>query len=211
MPETILDCKDMPCPKPVLACRECIGRNSPTRLAVIVDNGAAKENVTRYLDSQGYIVTVMAEGGTWRVTGVRDPAIAAGRECLECAPMNDADLQAMAPQPSSKVTVFITASVIGRGDDTLGGKLMKNYLATLPELGPDLWRIIMVNSAVKLAVSDSPVIDELRALEQAGVELLVCGTCLEFFGLADKRAVGQTTNMLDVVTSLQLAGKVLQV
>ena len=72
-------------------------------------------------------------------------------------------------------------------------------------------RIVMVNAAVRLAVDGSPHLETLRALEDAGVSILVCGTCLEFFGLLDKRAVGQTTNMLDVVTSLQLASKVIDI
>ena len=62
-----------------------------------------------------------------------------------------------------------------------------------------------------LAADDSPVIEELRRLERTGVSILVCGTCLEHFGLLDKKAVGQTTNMLDVVTSMQLADKVVRV
>ena len=76
-------------------------------------------------------------------------------------------------------------------------------------MGKDLWRVVMVNAAVKLATSGNPHLEALQALEAQGVGVLVCGTCLEFFGLLDKRAVGQTTNMLDVVTSLQLASKVI--
>jgi sulfur relay (sulfurtransferase) complex TusBCD TusD component (DsrE family) len=68
----------------------------------------------------------------------------------------------------------------------------------------------MVNGGVKLAVKDSPVIEELKKLEASGVSILVCGTCLDFFGILDAKAVGQTTNMLDVVTSMQLATKVLR-
>jgi selenium metabolism protein YedF len=86
---------------------------------------------------------------------------------------------------------------------------MGNFLNTLPELGDSLWRIIMVNGAVKLATASSPAIDALKKLEAAGVSILVCGTCLEFFQLMDQKAVGQVTNMLDVVTSQQLADKVI--
>lgn len=100
---------------------------------------------------------------------------------------------------------------MGRGDDELGGKLMLNFLATLPELGDELWRVILVNSAVKLAVEGSEHLTKLKDIENADVTVLVCGTCLDHFGLLDQKRVGQTTNMLDVVTSLQLADKVIQV
>ena len=74
-----------------------------------------------------------------------------------------------------------------------------------------LWRIIMLNGGVSLATKNSPVIAELQALEQNGVGILVCGTCLEHFNLLEQKSVGETTNMLDVVTSLQLADKVIRI
>ena len=69
----------------------------------------------------------------------------------------------------------------------------------------------MVNGAVRLAASGHPALPLLQALEVAGVSILVCGTCLEFFGLMDKKSVGQVTNMLDVVTSQQMADKVITI
>ena len=107
--------------------------------------------------------------------------------------------------------MFLSTDALGRGDDALGTKLMKTFLSTLPELSGELWRLILVNGAVRMTTEQSPVIDELRKIEEMGATILVCGTCLEFFGLIESKAVGQTTNMLDVVTSLQLATKVIQI
>ena len=98
---------------------------------------------------------------------------------------------------------------IGQGDDILGAGLMKNFLATLKEMGPDLWRIIFLNAGVKLCCRGSEVIDTLKELEAGGVSILVCGTCLDYFKLLEQKEVGETTNMLDVVTSLQVADKVI--
>ena len=106
--------------------------------------------------------------------------------------------------------MLITTETLGRGDDALGAKLMDNFPATLPELGDALWRIVLLNGGVKLAARPGKALDSLRALEAAGVSILVCGTCLDFFQLLEKRAVGQTTNMLDVVSSLALADKVIR-
>ena len=88
---------------------------------------------------------------------------------------------------------------------------MKNFLTTLPELGNTLWRIVLLNGGVTLATEGSPVLAELQALEKDGVTILVCGTCLEHFGLLAKKTVGQTTNMLDVVTGMQLADKIIRI
>lgn len=110
-----------------------------------------------------------------------------------------------------KNLVLILSPTMGTGDDELGSRLMKNFLMTLPEMGDALWRVVMLNGAVTLATHDSHVVDELQALEALGVDILVCGTCLEHFEILTQKAVGQTTNMLDVVTSLQLADKVIRI
>lgn len=203
----ILDCAGLPCPQPVLQCKQCLDNENPAEVAVLVDNDAAKENVSRFLGTRGYTVRTEREGQLWKVVGAAPGPGSAAAPACDCAPMSDADMSRL----HRKMAVFITTDVMGRGDDELGGKLMFNFLATLPELGGELWRIILVNAGVKLAVAGSPVLDKLQALAQAGVSILVCGTCLTHFGLLEQKQVGETTNMLDVVTSLQLATKVIQV
>lgn len=197
----MLDCRDLACPQPVLHTKEKVDSESPQSIEILVDNQAAKENVTRFLNSQGYQVSSEPRGEDYLVSGERDPDKA----------VVEPDAQAFACQPARRVLVFIGSDAIGRGDDTLGAGLMKNFLATLKELGPELWRVIFVNSGVKLCCQGSESLAELEGLEKAGVSLLVCGTCLNFFKLLEQKQVGQTTNMLDVVTSLQLADKVITV
>lgn len=205
MNEKTIDCQGMTCPQPLMACRKCIEDEAPLNLKVLVDDDAALENVTRYLSACGYAVSQARDGRTWVISAAR------GSEADEAPTPAVEDYPCPVPAPGQprRTTVFLSADVIGRGDDGLGGKLMGNFLKTLPELGADLWRIVMVNGAVRMSVQDSQHLEALKALEAQGVSILVCGTCLEFFGLLEKRAVGQTTNMLDVVTSLQLADKVI--
>ncbi len=204
MSERTLDCTGMTCPQPLMECRKCIEAEAPQALKVLVDDEAALENVTRYLGTGGYACSSTRDGKTWIITASRTPGAPTAAPAVE-------DFPCPVPETGDRqrIAVFLTADVVGRGDDGLGAKLMVNFIKTLPEMGPDLWRIVMVNGAVRLAVEGSPHLETLRALEAAGVSILVCGTCLEFFGLLDKRAVGQTTNMLDVVTSLQAASKVI--
>ena len=194
-----LDCRGLACPGPVLRCKDAVDADAPEVIAATVDNEAARENVARFLTAKGYRVAVSPVDGGHVLTATREDAPAAS--------------PAPAPTAAEKerVVVFVTADAIGRGDDTLGGKLMVNFLATLPELGDSLWRIVMVNGGVKLAGAGSPVLPKLKDLIASGVSLLVCGTCLDFFGILDKKEVGETTNMLDVVTSLDLADKVIQI
>jgi selenium metabolism protein YedF len=107
--------------------------------------------------------------------------------------------------------VMVTTDRMGYGDDDLGVKLMVNFLKTLNEMGAELWRLVLVNNGVKLAVTGSEVLDVLRQLESDGISILVCGTCLTHFDLLEQKQVGETTNMLDIVTAMQLADKVINI
>lgn len=205
MSDTTLQCQGLPCPQPVLRCKDAVERQNPERITVAVDNEAARDNVSRFLGTRGYQVEASQSGGEYLVTGTRTHSDQAQPEAGGQAAASDAGT---APQ---KILVFIGSEVIGSGDDGLGGRLMFNFLSTLKEMGSELWRIIMVNGGVRLAVPGSPCLEQLQALEQAGVSILVCGTCLEHFGLTGRRQVGQVTNMLDVVTSFQLATKTVHV
>ena len=201
----ILDCKGEPCPNPVLRCKQLLDAQSPQKLQVVVDNDAAKENVSRFLVSKGMRIDDMRkDGGLWTITASR----AAGPEGPAAAPAAQPSERAC-PVCAPKILVFITRDVIGQGDDTLGARLMGNFLGTLPELGDALWRIVLVNGGVRLATASHPASEHLKKLDAAGVSILVCGTCLEFFKLMDSKAVGEVTNMLDVVTSQQVADKII--
>jgi selenium metabolism protein YedF len=198
----MLDCKGLACPQPVMRTKELIENQAPETVQVLVDNKAASDNVSRFLASQGYEAQVGEEGGDFLVSAKRDPNKAASPpppEVFTCDPEDQ------------KVLVFIRAATMGRGDDQLGAGLMKAFISTLTEMGPALWRLMFVNSGVKLACQGSEALPALQELEAAGVSILVCGTCLTHFDLLESKQVGETTNMLDIVTSLQVAGKVITV
>ena len=205
MTKTVLDCQNLQCPQPVIQIKRLLDATSPGEVTVLVDNEAALENVSRFFASRGYGVEVSQEHGLWRIIGrARENAVAARREEPGAAPVGrEADERG--------ILVMILSPVFGSGDAELGGRLMKNFLATLPELGGSLQRIVMLGDGVPLATEGSPVIEELRRLELSGVSVLVCGACLEHFGLLGKKAVGQTTNMLDIVAGIQLADKILRI
>ncbi len=194
-----LNCCGLACPEPVIRCRRMLEEEKPASLRVLVDNTAASENVSRFLGRNGYSVEVRQEGADlWCVS-----ATACGCRVTEPEP-------AAATLTPGKTLVLITTETFGRGNDELGEKLMGNFLSTLPELGESLWRVILLNGGVKLAATPGKALDSLKALENAGTDVLVCGTCLDFYGLLEAKQAGQTTNMLDVVTSLALADKVIR-
>ncbi|SHK36547.1 selenium metabolism protein YedF [Desulfatibacillum alkenivorans DSM 16219] len=199
-----IDAKGLACPAPVLQTKKAVEDGRPETIKVLVDNGAAKENVTRFLKSQGYESAVTENGGVFTIS-----ASSTG-EPPEPGPEPDY-LACDIPGAQRKIMVLAASNCMGRGDDVLGEKLMMNYIATLKEMGPELWRLVLVNSGVKMAIEGSQVLPHILDLEKAGVSVLVCGTCLDHFGILEQKQVGETTNMLDIVTSMQLADKVIKV
>jgi selenium metabolism protein YedF len=192
-----LDCRGLACPNPVIKTKELIDRGDVQQLTVLVDNPAAQENVSRLLQLAGFEVRVGEQQGTFTVSGSRGAA---------------GTCQVMVPEAREaphKILVLMGSNTLGRGDDFLGSKLIGNFIATLKEMGPELWCVVLLNAGVKLAVGGSEVLAGLKDLEQSGVRVLVCGTCLTHFKLLEAKQVGETTNMLDIVTAMQLADKVI--
>lgn len=206
MSQVQIECQGLPCPQPVLKCRDAIEAESPQSISIVVDNEPAKDNVSRFLSTQGYNASFEADGENFIVTGINEAD--SNEKCTVCEEMSDEEITQISKQ---KHLVFIASDVMGAGDDELGSKLMYNFLLTLKEMGDDLWRIVMVNGGVKLAVEGNPALEVLQDLEKEGVSILVCGTCLEHFELTPKRGVGDVTNMLDIITSFQLATKTIRV
>ena len=100
---------------------------------------------------------------------------------------------------------------MGRGDDALGEKLLGNFLRTLTALEPKPDALVFYNAAVKLLGPGSASAQELQALDRAGVDLLACVTCLEFFGLTAGMRVGQVSNMREIAQRLLSASKVITI
>jgi selenium metabolism protein YedF len=193
-----IDARGLACPIPVLKTKDALEKEAPKEIVVFVDNEAAKQNVSRFLASKGYSVTTEEKEDEIRIIGVL--------ESEACMPSSFVDKE----ESKKKILILITSDKIGHGDDLLGEKLMQNFINTLKEM-EGLWRIVFMNNGVKLTISGSPVLDTLKKLETSGIRLFVCGTCLQHFGLLKNKEVGETTNMLDIVTSLQLADKVIHI
>lgn len=193
-----IDAKGLACPAPVIQTKAVVESEQPEHILVIVDNDAAKQNVMRFLESRHYDVSAEKKDDEFHVTGKLTS------EPTACDIMTD-DKET----GSAKIMIVAATDRMGFGDDALGKNLMINFIKTLKEMGEDLWRLVFINNGVKLTVQDSPVLEDLKHLETNGVHILVCGTCLTHFNLLDKKKVGETTNMLDIVTSMQLAGKVI--
>ncbi len=201
----MIDARGLACPAPVLMVKDVVETETPAGIEVIVDNEASRENVSRYLESQDFSVNAARAGDDFKFYGHRQGAgpVAAATAASSPRPVKTEGLQ--------KIMVMIGTDRMGFGDDDLGKKLMVSYIRTLKEMGPELWRLVFVNNGVKLTIEGSPVLEDLQAYGKEGLTILVCGTCLTHFDLLEAKKVGETTNMLDIVTATQLADKVVNI
>ena len=195
-----IDARGLACPAPVLQTKAAIEEVNPDLIKVIVDNEASKQNVCRFLESRDFETSVKEEGNDFLIIGKREGGI---------TPEVSTDKKVRTD--TRKIMVMLATDRMGFGDDELGLKLMISYIKTLKEMGPELWRLVFVNNGVKLTIEGSEVLPVLKDYEKDGLHIMVCGTCLTHFDLLDKKQVGETTNMLDIVTAMQLADKVINI
>lgn len=188
-----IDARGKACPMPVILAKQALDSGARD-LTVLVDDETAVENLKRLAGSQGMTARSSPgeRGFSVRVTGEGAPA-----------PGPEPDLRSPAV-PAGGRTFFIGKDHIGGGDPELGGNLMKMFLYTLAQSGRPPKCLLFMNSGVKLpAGEERQVIDSLKDLEAKGCEILVCGTCLNFFDLTERLKAGTVSNMYDIVEKMQ--------
>ena len=195
-----IDARGLACPAPVLQTKATLQEENISSVKVIVDNSASQQNVQRFLESQGFQTSLEQNGSDYLVIGTCDV-----KRQTQVQPSQEARAD------EKKIMVMCATDRLGFGDDELGLKLMVNFLRTLKEMGSELWRLVFVNNGVKLTINGSDVLNDLKEFENKGLKILVCGTCLTHFNLLEAKKVGETTNMLDIVTAMQLADKVISI
>lgn len=200
-----IDCRGMNCPAPVLHVRDVLEKEAPAAITVHVDNEAARQNVSRFLEHQNYQVSSEMQGGEYRVVGTKGE----GWDTPETT--TQAPVAKKQRGGEKKIMVLVTSEHMGHGDDGLGDMLMFNFLKTLKEMGPDLWRVTFVNSGVNFTAEGSEAVPILQELADEGVQISACGACLAYFHLLDKIQVGEVTNMLEIVTGMKDADSVVTI
>ena len=109
------------------------------------------------------------------------------------------------------VVVAVGSAEMGNGDPRLGRILMKSFLYSLTQLDELPQTVLFFNGGVRMTTEGSESIEDLKALESQGVEILSCGTCLDFYGLKDKLLVGGITNMYVIAQTMAGAGNVVKI
>ncbi len=187
----ILDCRTMVCPLPVVTVKRALEETGCTGVTVMLDDGAPRENVTRFACNRGYEVneSVTSSGITLVIT----------------TPDGVSSTSPAVPV-SSERCLLVTSEKLGEGPEELGRLLMKNFIITLLESADLPGKIFFVNSGVLLTTEGSELLEALEKLGNRGVEVLSCGVCLDFFGKRESLRAGTVTNMFTIVEALMASG-----
>ncbi|ADO76289.1 sulfurtransferase-like selenium metabolism protein YedF [Halanaerobium praevalens] len=181
-----IDAKGLACPKPVVLAKKAI--NSNQEVLVIVDNQTAANNLKKLAKKMGAEVSVVEESETeFKVMFKK----------LKTTNQADSEVNS---KPSAK-TFLIAADKMGTGEAELGKILIKGFISTIKELEPLPQKIIFINSGVKLAVNEE-IIPYLKELIQKEVEILLCGTCVDYYGLQAEIELGEISNMYEIASAL---------
>jgi selenium metabolism protein YedF len=179
-----IDARGLSCPLPVIKTKQALDAMESGMVTVLIERPEGRQNVERFAKSQGHTVETTEKDGLYsiRVTKL---------SCAECAVF-----------PETGTVFMVTGDTLGSGDEELGKILMRSLIATVVQSDSRPAKMLFINRGVFLTTEGSPVLDDLTTLENGGVEIFSCGTCLDFYGLKEKLKVGQVTNMFDTVSSL---------
>lgn len=199
----LVDARGLNCPMPVVNAKAAIDQmEEPGEVKVLVDNEIAVQNLVKFAASENLeaksnklsdnefevIINAIAGDG------------ASDNDAVNCVPdARDGDM-----------VVVLSSKCMGTGDETLGGNLMKAFIFALTKQDKLPQSILLYNSGAFLSCEDSESLEDLKLLEAEGANILTCGTCLDFYGVKEKLAVGTVTNMFEIVEKQEKAGIVIR-
>jgi selenium metabolism protein YedF len=190
----LVDARGLACPQPVVLAKKALEGND--EVVVLVDDDTALANVRRLASSMGCGFRQEPGEGHTRITVTR------GGSC---------DAVYGAPGPEGPVVVVLSSETMGSGNDELGALLMRNFIHVLAETGPRPDVMVLFNSGVKLAAQGHAALEDLGKIEGSGARILVCGTCLDFYGLKERLKAGGVSNMYDIAQVMLGAGRLIRI
>lgn len=185
-----VDARGEACPKPVIMTKKELDSLDGGIITTIVDNEVAKDNVSKLANSLGYAYEVDKKSDTEYYIHITKGEVK--DEVNVCIPDTFKDL-----------TIAFASNTMGSGSEELGKILMKSFMYTLTEATPFPSTLLFYNSGVYLTCAGSEVLEDLKALEAEGVEIISCGTCLDYYNIKDELKVGEISNMYTIYEKLR--------
>lgn len=192
------------CPIPVVKTIKALAAlGGAGTIETLVDNEVAVENLKRLASEKGCGVSVeKAAEKEWHVTFDVPEGLS-----VDAGEADDA--QCLVPAKKNLV-IQVSSDAMGAGSDELGRNLMKAFIYAVTQQDELPATMLFYNGGAHLTCEGSPTLDDLKALAEQGVEILTCGTCLNHYGIADKVAVGEVTNMYVICQKLEQASNIVR-
>ncbi|MBZ2175396.1 sulfurtransferase-like selenium metabolism protein YedF [Schnuerera sp. xch1] len=189
------------CPKPVIMTKKELDNINEGMITTIVDNEAAKDNVSKLAKSLGYEYEVDAKSDNeYHITITKGDKEEIEKKSDKVTKGNSKD-----------VTIVFASDTMGKGSEQLGKILIKSFIYTLTEATPYPSTLIFYNGGVHLTCEGSEVLEDLKELEAKGVEIISCGTCLDYYEIQDKLQVGEISNMYTIYERLKNASNTVNI
>ena len=185
--ELTVDVRGSLCPKPVIETKKVSDANPDAVITTIVDNEVSRDNVEKFGKSRGYGVDIRQDGKDFYLTMTPN----ANPVAEICEPMSYGNR-----------VILMTKDYLGEGSEELGRNLMKTFWVCMVEADVKPSKIYFINSSVKMVTNDSVHLENIKKLADAGVEIAVCGICLDFYGVKEELGVGSITNMYAITDSI---------
>lgn len=197
----VVDARGELCPKPLIMTKKALVEiDENDTLEVLIDNETSMKNVSRFLSDNGMEFRQELRGSIYHLF------VGKTGEIPQDAPV--AEYCEISIPVKNKMVIAFQKELLGEGAEELGRILMKAFVNTLPEATNQPQSIVFLNSGIFLALKDSQVLDTLIKLEKNGVEILVCGTCLDYYKKKQELGVGKVSNMYDILERLTSASSV---
>lgn len=210
-----VDARGLACPLPVVNAKKAVQEmKAGGVLAVLVDNEIAVQNLLKFAKQKGFeAVGEKKEDKAYQVVII----VASDKKDNAAMEISDnsvedkmSDTACEADSRKKGMTVVLSANTMGTGDEKLGKALMKAFVFALTKQDKLPETILCYNTGAYLTCEDADTLEDMRALEAEGVNILTCGTCLDFYGIKDKLSVGSVTNMYEIVEKMEISKTIIR-
>lgn len=201
--EKTIDARGQACPRPLVMARDALKTlSSEDQLHVLVNDPVSAQNLEKMADQMNLPSKKVQQGTDYIVSMfVKKSFMVPQQEEIKCDLPVDVD---------RSFVVAVGSNIMGKGDEKLGAILIKGFIYSLTCLEKLPKSVIFYNSGVKLLAKGSESLADIKRLADAGVEILACGTCVEYYGLKKELGAGSIINMLEVVERQVRAAKVIR-
>ncbi|MCI8320226.1 MAG: sulfurtransferase-like selenium metabolism protein YedF [Dorea sp.] len=189
------------CPIPVIKTKKAMqALTGPETIEVLVDNEIAVQNVTKMASaSDGQVSSEKVADDEFKIVIQMEGALSSEEEEVSCV-----------PDARDNTVVVVSSDRMGEGNDELGKVLIKGFIFAVTQLDTLPKTMLFYNGGATLTAEGSDSLEDLKSLEAQGVEIMTCGTCLDYYGLKEKLQVGTVTNMYSIVETMAKAGRIVK-